>query len=111
MVGTCVIAMTSLHAAQLIGSMGVILCVVMFASPLVAMKTVLETKVATSIPLPFTIGTIVNCFCWSATGWFLMEDRNIYIPNLLGLFFGLVQVALKLIYGNGKPVEPTSLPI
>jgi len=30
-----------------------------------------------------------------------MKDPNIYIPNLLGLTFGLAQVGLKVIYGNG----------
>lgn len=90
------------QAARIIGNMGVVLCVIMFASPLAALKTVLETKSAKSIPLPFTVAAVTNCFLWSVVGLLDMHDFNIYAPNLLGLFFGLMQVALKLIYNSDK---------
>ncbi len=41
-----------MKAASLIGKMGVVVCVVLFASPLAALKNVLATKSAKSIPLP-----------------------------------------------------------
>lgn len=89
-------------AAQVVGNAGVVVCVLMFASPLAALKTVFETQSAKSIPLPFTIAAVINCFLWSITGIYLMEDPVIYAPNLLGLSFGLVQVALKLYYGSAN---------
>ena len=49
-------------AAQIIGNAGVVLCVIMFSSPLAALKTVFETSSAKSIPLPFTIAAVMNCF-------------------------------------------------
>lgn len=94
-------------ASQMIGNAGVVLCVGMFASPLAALKTVLETKSAKSIPLPFTVAAVINCFLWSVVGLLDMKDFNIYFPNLLGLMFGLIQVALKLCYGSGGEKDHT----
>lgn len=82
--------------------MGVVLCVAMFGSPLASLKTVLLTKSAESIPLPFTLASVLNCLLWSVVGVLDMKDANIYIPNLLGLSFGFIQVGLKLMYGGGS---------
>jgi solute carrier family 50 protein (sugar transporter) len=95
-------------AAKYVGSLGVVLCVAMFASPLAALKSVMETKSAKAIPLPFTLAAVANCFLWSVFGWFDMKDANIYAPNLLGLSFGLAQVGLKLKYGSGEGTKETS---
>lgn len=88
------------YSETLIGNIGVTICVIMFASPLSIIKLVLEKKSAKSIPLPFTILTTLNCFMWAVFGWFGMKDVNVYLPNLLGLASGIVQVGLKLLYGN-----------
>ena len=88
-------------SAGIIGNGGVLLCVAMFASPLAALRVVLQTKSAKAIPLPFTIASVVNCLLWVITGLFQMKDANIYVPNILGLCFGLIQVYLKVIYGSG----------
>lgn len=101
------VALSTPQAAPIIGNAGVVLCVLMFASPLAALRTVFEQKSAKSIPLPFTIAAVINCFLWSVTGKMLMDDFVIYAPNLLGLTFGLIQVALKLFYGNGTEKKDT----
>jgi len=88
-------------AAELIGKLGVVLCVILFASPLAALKSVIETESAKSIPLPFTLTCILNCFLWTVYG-FDMGDFNIYFPNLLGLLSSLAQLGLIILYGNGK---------
>lgn len=88
--------------AAVIGNIAVLFCVAMFGSPLAALQTVLQTKSAKSIPLPFTMATVLNCFLWSVYGLLGMKDVNIYLPNLLGLAFGLAQVALKLVFGDGN---------
>jgi solute carrier family 50 protein (sugar transporter) len=85
---------------NLIGNIGVTICVIMFASPLSVMKVVVQTKSAKSIPLPFTLLTTLNCFMWTVFGWFAMNDVNVYLPNVLGLTSGIVQIVLKLIYGS-----------
>lgn len=93
------------YAAGLIGNTAVIFCMLMFASPLAAMRSVLRTRSARSIPLPFTLATILNCFLWSVAGLGEFHDFNVYFPNLLGLAFGLVQVGLKILFDYGSFVE------
>ncbi len=89
-------------ASAIIGKVGVLFCVILFASPLAALQTVIRTKSAKSIPLPFTLTCILNCFLWTVYG-FDMKDFNIYFPNLLGLLSSLAQLALIALYGNGTP--------
>jgi solute carrier family 50 protein (sugar transporter) len=99
---TTVVATYSLSKpAVWIGRAGVLFCIILFASPLAALQTVIQQRSARSIPLPFTIASVLNCFLWSVVGWFQMHDVNVYLPNLLGLSFGLAQVALRLFYGSG----------
>jgi solute carrier family 50 protein (sugar transporter) len=88
-------------AASIVGIMGVVFCIILFASPLASLKEVVATKSAKSIPLPFCLVACVNTLMWSVVGLFEMKDFMIYAPNLLGLAFSLLQVALKLVYGNG----------
>jgi solute carrier family 50 protein (sugar transporter) len=87
--------------ASVIGTTAVIFCIMLFASPLATLKTVLQTRNASSIPLPFTVVSILNCFFWTVSGLLKLHDMNIIVPNFLGLSFGLFQAALKIVYGNG----------
>lgn len=96
---------------SLIGTAGVLFCIAMFASPLAALKTVVATRSAKSIPLPFTMASLINCGLWSIVGIWGMRDMNIIVPNLLGLTFSLIQVALKLFYGSGPPLKTADLPL
>jgi solute carrier family 50 protein (sugar transporter) len=91
-----------IKATKVIGNLGVALCIALFASPLVALKTVIQEKSAESIPMSFTLASIVCCFFWSVVGLRQMGDFAIYFPNLLGLSFGLIQLGLKMKYGNGN---------
>jgi len=91
------------YAAILIGNIAVVFCLLMFASPLAALRVVLQTRSAASIPLPFTLATILNCFLWSVAGLGELKDFNIYFPNLLGLTFGLIQVGLKIYFDYKSP--------
>jgi solute carrier family 50 protein (sugar transporter) len=99
---TLIATQTLTKPAVWIGRVAVAFCVILFASPLAALQTVIQQKSARSIPLPFTVASVANCFLWSIVGLFDMHDVNVYLPNLLGLSFGLAQVALKLHYGNGE---------
>jgi len=101
---------SNVTAADIVGRAAVLMCMAMFASPLVSLKAVLRDKSARSIPLPFTVCSIINCFCWSVAGIFKWRDQNITIPNVTGLFFGLVQMTLKLIYGDGRQDKREAAP-
>jgi solute carrier family 50 protein (sugar transporter) len=88
------------NASDLIGKEGVIMCIVLFASPLAALRHVIVTKSASSIPLPFILACLLNCSAWFVLGWWRMNDFNIYFPNMLGLGCAVAQILLKCVYGN-----------
>lgn len=90
------------QSTEIIGYAAVLLCLALFGSPLAAAQTVMKTKSAKSIALPFTIASCINCFAWSVTGLFKMHDPNVWVTNALGLTFALLQVALKLLYGDNR---------
>jgi len=94
--------LASRNPAFLIGKVGMAICVSLFASPLAAIRAVLETKSSRSIPLPFTVAMTINCFLWTVFGWRQANDSNVYIPNALGLGFQLVQVGLKLYFADNN---------
>jgi solute carrier family 50 (sugar transporter) len=87
---------------DMVGYAAVGFCIAMFGSPLASLKTVIKTKSAKSIPLPFTVASVANCFLWSVAGSFKLKDPNIIFPNSLGLMFGIVQVVLKLVYSDRR---------
>lgn len=86
------------YASQVIGKEGVIICIILFASPLATMQNVIATKSAESIPLPFTLACLFNCTAWFVAGYWQMKDFNIFFPNMLGIFSAAAQVALKIVY-------------
>jgi solute carrier family 50 protein (sugar transporter) len=87
-------------SSEMIGKEGVLICIILFASPLAALKHVIMSKSAASIPLPFTVACFFNCVTWSAVGLWVMKDFNIYFPNLLGLSSAVAQLGLKAFYGD-----------
>lgn len=89
-------------AAEIVGKEGILIFVILFASPLAAVKNVIATKSAASIPLPFTVASTINCSIWLAVGLFLMEDLNIWLPSGLGLLCALAQLFLKGVYGGSN---------
>ena len=92
-------------ASELIGKEGVAFCIILFGSPLVALKHVIMTKSAASIPLPFTVACFFNCAAWSVVGLWIMTDFNIYFPNLMGLSCAIAQLALKAVYGSSSKAK------
>jgi uncharacterized protein with PQ loop repeat len=96
------------RARDMIGKVGMLSFTVLFASPLAALKQVVESKSAASIPLPFTIASLINCFLWSVVGKYEMNDVYILLPSVLGLCCALVQLALKLIYSDRVQVKRSS---
>ena len=91
--------------SEAVGSAAVLLCMALFASPLSTLKTVVETKSAESIPLPFTVASLLACFCWSVTGLIELHDMNVIVPNFTGFLFGLAQLGLKLHYRDDDPAN------
>ena len=86
--------------AQMIGSVGCIIVVLLFASPLVVLRQVIQSKDARSIPLPFTVACTANCFLWTVYGFWGVRDFYIYFPNALGLMLSVAQLVLKMYYAD-----------
>lgn len=95
------------EVSEVVGKEGVLMFIILFASPLAAAKHVIATKDASSIPLPFTIASTINCSLWSIVGLLLYNDFNIYFPSIMGLMCALAQLFLKGIYNDGTSVETT----
>ena len=93
--------------SEAVGSAAVLLCMALFASPLSTLKTAIETKSAASIPLPFTLASLLACFFWSVTGFLELHDMNVILPNFTGFLFGLAQLGLKLRFRDD--VDPDDL--
>lgn len=79
-----------------IGRVGVLINMAMYASPLSAIKAVLETKSSEAIPLPLTVASLASCIFWTITGYLDMHDPYVWVPTTFGIIFGMAQVALKL---------------
>jgi solute carrier family 50 protein (sugar transporter) len=104
------LALPDRMAKTAVGAEGVVLCLLLFASPLATLKQVIEQKSSKSIPLPFTLACLVNCFLWTIVGWFELHDFMIYTPNLFGLLFALAQASLKLLY-RSTDVRTSIIPV
>ena len=99
----CAAGMSLELSLIVVGKMGVICIIILFGSPLAKLKEVIMTKSAKAIPLPFTLANITNCFLWSVFGLLESNDFNVYFPNMLGLLLALIQLLLRMIYGDGPP--------
>eukprot|EP00927_Polykrikos_kofoidii_P082565 TRINITY_DN8233_c0_g2_i1.p1 TRINITY_DN8233_c0_g2~~TRINITY_DN8233_c0_g2_i1.p1 ORF type:complete len:246 (-),score=25.80 TRINITY_DN8233_c0_g2_i1:91-828(-) len=83
----------------------VVLNVSMYASPLATMGTVIRTKSAEFLPWNMSVVGIVVCFLWATQG-FMINDINVWLPNVAGLFLSLAQLVLFLVYcGQDRSVR------
>ena len=85
-----------------IGQVGLFINLAMYASPLAAMKVVLQTKSSEALPLPLTLASLISCISWSVTGYFDMHDIYVYGPPVLGVLCGILQLSLKILYGENS---------
>jgi len=86
-------------AIALLGAVGNVANVVLFAGPLAAIKTVLKEQSTRSLPFGFTCAVLLNCFLWTFYGVLLLGDPNIYVANSIGMLLGLGQLSLFAMYG------------
>lgn len=95
---------TNYDGSNVMGYVGVVINVSMFASPLATLKKVVETKSAASIPINLSLTMFVSSVFWVATG-LLDSDYFITGLNLAGVAFGGSQIVLYYIYRPGRGVE------
>lgn len=93
---------TGAAVAQAAGIFATIICVILFASPLSTIATVIKTGNSASILAPLTLSQVANCALWTAYGVFAAHDVFVWGPNGTGLVLGLAQLALKVLFPSKK---------
>lgn len=93
---------SSMDPTDILGKAGMIFTMTMFASPLTAIRTVIQSQSAMLIPLPVTIASLVNNYLWGAVGFIDMKDLNVYLPAVVGLTFSFIQLGLKLWFRENR---------
>ncbi|KAL6627796.1 hypothetical protein ACP70R_031522 [Stipagrostis hirtigluma subsp. patula] len=86
---------------MVIGIICACLNVLMYGSPLAAMKTVITTKSVEYMPFFLSFFLFLNGGIWAV---YAMLDRDIFlgIPNGIGFFLGTIQLIVYAIYMNSK---------
>ncbi|KAH6819062.1 Nodulin MtN3 family protein [Perilla frutescens var. frutescens] len=76
--------------------------IIMYASPLSAMKRVVTTKSAEYMPFLLSFFLFLNGGIWTFYA-ILVQDWFLGVPNSIGFMLGAVQLVLYAIYRNPKP--------
>ncbi|KAI3517711.1 hypothetical protein L1887_16928 [Cichorium endivia] len=90
---------------KLVGTVGLAASVGMYASPLVVMKKVIETKSVEYMPFSLSLFSFIASALWLAYG-LLGQDLLIAAPNIVGCPLGALQLALYCKYRNRVMEEP-----
>jgi solute carrier family 50 (sugar transporter) len=85
--------------ATWLGYLGVSMAVFLMGSPLVTLKTVIETKSTNALPFAFSVTTFFNALSWSLYGIIVAHDPMVYVPNGIGLVLACIQLSLFVMYG------------
>jgi len=93
---------TEAARAQAFGMFATVVCVILFASPLSTMATVLKQRNSDSILTPLTLSQCANCALWTTYGVFAAKDVFVWGPNGTGLVLGLAQLALKVLFPSSR---------
>jgi uncharacterized protein with PQ loop repeat len=82
---------------QAIGVIAIGSSIILYGSPLAAIKQVLQTKSAASIPFGMVVVGTVNNVLWILYG-FLIDDLVLIIPTVINGTFGVIQLVLYAAY-------------
>ncbi|KAL2465498.1 Bidirectional sugar transporter SWEET10 [Abeliophyllum distichum] len=97
------------HQAIIIGWICLVFSLGVFVAPLFIVRQVIRTKSVEYMPFLLSFFLTLSAVMWFFYGLF-RKDYNITIPNVLGFFFGVLQMALYAFYKNAKKVVEVKLP-
>lgn len=89
-------------AGHYIGLTGCTVAVLLMASPLAALGTIIKSKSTESLPFLMSFAVFLNSSSWSAYGYLVAHNPLIWMPNVLGLAAATVQLSLFAIYPSKK---------
>lgn len=82
---------------KLVGISGMVVTVVMYASPLSDAWSVIETKNVEYMPIHFSVFALINSCLWMI--YFLLDnDLILACPNIIGVPLGIGQIVLYCMY-------------
>ncbi|KAL1832193.1 hypothetical protein ACET3Z_001844 [Daucus carota] len=84
-----------------IGILGAGLNIIMYGSPLAAMRTVVRSKSVEYMPFLLSFFIFLNSLIWALYS-FLFRDYFLGVPNGIGIVLGLAQLVLYGMYRNPK---------
>ncbi|KAF1774081.1 SWEET sugar transporter [Phytophthora cactorum] len=84
-----------------LGFIAIAFNLVLYASPLESMKTVVQTKNASSMPISISATFLVNVVLWVIFA-VAVSDMFVLVPNAIGTFLCAIQVVLYIIYRPGR---------
>ncbi|CAN1247522.1 Bidirectional sugar transporter SWEET17, partial [Linum perenne] len=90
-----------------IGFLSSALNIIMYGSPLAAMKTVITTKSVEYMPFFLSFFLFLNGGIWTVYA-LLTKDLFLGVPNGAGFLLGAAQLVLYAMYRNSKPSSTTS---
>ncbi|KAI3968538.1 hypothetical protein MKX01_007848 [Papaver californicum] len=93
-----------------IGFLGAGLNIVMYGSPLAAMKTVVTTKSVEYMPFFLSFFLFLNGGIWCFYA-ILVKDPFLGVPNGIGFILGILQLALYARYRNSTNSSPSVEPL
>ncbi|XP_022138127.1 bidirectional sugar transporter SWEET16 [Momordica charantia] len=103
-----VVSQAALGEETRIGALGFVcagLNIIMYASPLSVMKTVVRSRSVEYMPFMLSLFFFINGGIWTFYA-FLQHDWFLAVPNGMGLGLGLAELLLYGIYRNAKPLLP-----
>ncbi|KAF4028761.1 Sugar efflux transporter for intercellular exchange [Phytophthora infestans] len=90
-----------------LGFIAIAFDLVLYASPLETMKTVVQTKNASSLPISISATFLLNAVLWVVFA-VAVSDMFVLVPNAIGTFLCSIQVVLYIIYRPGRIDVPKS---
>ncbi|XP_027338949.1 bidirectional sugar transporter SWEET3 [Abrus precatorius] len=92
------------HRKLLVGSIGLGVSVAMYASPLVVMRKVIQTKSVEFMPLPLSLCSFLASVLWLTYG-LLIRDIFVAGPSVIGTPLGILQLVLHCKYWKRRVME------